>query len=194
MSLFTPECLNFTRQVPGYFDEDEILALAHHVEDQARPVANIVEIGVEYGRSASIYLQLAKAGLHLNIYLVDNWCVNETDTYRFFCGMVDKHFRNVRHVLVTADSLHAEMMLRDHRFHIVHIDGNHIGRGPLDDMEMWCPKLVPGGVCAVHDYRRGDTEGVPMTFPDVDFAVDSYLGSWQDLGTVGTLALRRKPL
>jgi len=68
---------------------------------------------------------------------------------------------------------------------IVFIDGDHTYDGCTGDILGWLPHIRPGGLIAVHDYRKGDiptgpdgfnADGPhPLVWPGVDEAVDKWL-------------------
>lgn len=55
---------------------------------------------------------------------------------------------------------------------LVLVDGDHTYEGCKGDIEAWLPRLKPGGILALHDYRKPD-ENKPH--PGVDKAVDELL-------------------
>lgn len=63
---------------------------------------------------------------------------------------------------------------------MVFIDGDHSYEGCKGDIEAWMPHLVPGGIMAVHDYRKEDLQPDPngphpKPWPGVDSAVNELL-------------------
>lgn len=64
---------------------------------------------------------------------------------------------------------------------MVFIDGEHSYEGASGDIEIWLQHLVPGGIIAVHDYRKDELpvnyadSPHPKPWPGVDRAVDEML-------------------
>lgn len=193
----------FTATLPGYYDEDEIranLALVKQVPWGGR----IVELGVQFGRSASIYFQELGRRLALPdrpvgppflIDLVDVWNVDGDDARR--------HFEQLVVGLGVEGAYKGWWMRTDEAdpyipgpIDLLHIDADHID-GVHYDCEHYIPKLVPGGWVLIHDYNRGgwDGESEPM-FPEIKKAVDRWTREYglEDHGVVNTLAIRRRPL
>jgi len=85
----------------------------------------------------------------------------------------------------------------------VFVDGDHTREGCGGDIEVWLPHLKPGGVIAIHDYKKVDAYSkehpdVHITpeligaeikpYPGVDKAVDDLLlGRYELVDTVYTL-------
>ena len=185
------EVLAFSQSIPGYYEPLELEQLYNQVMMLPR-YANILEVGVEFGRSASIYFQLAKGGMPLNIFLVDDW--SSRGGYEGFTKMISDHFIHIPYILLSLKSIEAYFILERRRFDLIHIDADHEAEGVWKDCELWLPTLVPGGVAIFHDYQRKDVDGKTVVFPGVDKAVDFFTDNafWEDLGTHGTQAKRRK--
>lgn len=64
---------------------------------------------------------------------------------------------------------------------LVFIDGDHSYEGAKGDIEAWLPNIKPGGLIAVHDYKKHllqydeNTCPHPKPWPGVDQAVDELL-------------------
>lgn len=64
---------------------------------------------------------------------------------------------------------------------MVFVDGDHSYAGCKGDIEVWLKHLKPGGLLAVHDYRKDElpvnyeTSPHPKPWPDIDRAVDELL-------------------
>lgn len=68
---------------------------------------------------------------------------------------------------------------------LVFIDGDHSYEGCSGDIQAWLPNIKPGGIIAVHDYRKSelyehdedfkDDAPHPKPWPGVDKAVDELL-------------------
>lgn len=64
---------------------------------------------------------------------------------------------------------------------LVFIDGDHSYEGCKGDIEAWLPNIKPGGILAIHDYKKAtliydeETCPHPRPWPGVDRAVDELL-------------------
>lgn len=80
---------------------------------------------------------------------------------------------------------------------MVFVDGEHSYEGCAGDILAWLPHIKPGGIMAVHDYKKMDAYKVahnkddvphPMPWPGVDQAVDDLLlRQYEILSWVNTL-------
>jgi len=74
---------------------------------------------------------------------------------------------------------------------MVFIDGDHTYQGCRGDILAWLPRVAPGGVLALHDYRKAADD---KPHPGVDRAVDELLlGRYEVIGHAGTLIAFRVP-
>lgn len=196
--------VEFTKSLPGYYDEDEIRANLDIVK-RLPWGASIVELGVQFGRSASIYFQEFRRrilnrerpdefDLPLRITLVDTWCVDGKDAHPFFDQLAENTGVTGRYVGHWMRSDEAVTLIKG-PIDLLHIDADHID-GVWTDCRDYIPKVVPGGWILIHDYQRmGGTSKSGDMFPNVKAAVDHYTKEYglEDHGIVNTLAVRRKP-
>lgn len=66
------------------------------------------------------------------------------------------------------------------RINMVFVDGDHSYEGCKGDIEAWLPHIVPGGIIAIHDFKKDDLQPDPngphpMNWPGVDSAVHELL-------------------
>ena len=178
----------------GFYSIPE-LTLLDQIVDELEPHSTIVELGVMYGKSASLYFshQLTKP---LNIYLVDCWCVNEADTRdNFLNHLMAKNFPNAQYKLLEMTT--KEAVKHCPQMDLLHVDADHgDGRdqGPWLDLTLYSPMVKPNGLIAVHDYERKFADGViKMEFPSVKYACDNVLGpNWKIVGEAETLRIFKK--
>jgi predicted O-methyltransferase YrrM len=73
------------------------------------------------------------------------------------------------------------MGIATHKVDFVFIDGDHSYEGCKGDIEAWLPNIKPGGIIAIHDYKKHllqydeSTCPHPRPWPGVDRAVDELL-------------------
>jgi cephalosporin hydroxylase len=140
--------------------------------------STIVEVGLEYGRSSSIALQVA------------------TERQLGYWGIDPDIKLEFRKMLAAIPKL-PQMSLSPYRSqeadpHLsiaaILIDGDHSYEGVLADCEHFLPHVVRGGYAMFHDFQR-------ESLPDVTKAVTEYFHNrlhWMQLPTVGTLGIWRK--
>ena len=84
------------------------------------------------------------------------------------------------------------------RVDLVFIDGDHSYGGCKGDIEAWLPNIKPGGIIAIHDYKKSelyahekdykDSAPHPKDWPGVDKAVDELLvGKYEQVLRVKSL-------
>lgn len=143
--------------------------------------ALIVEVGLEYGRSSSIALQVAKER-RLRYLGIDPFL--DVDIYRQWQKMALK--AGTDYELLTEPSRQAEI---SQSIQCILIDGDHSYDAVLDDLNHFAPKVIHCGYLLMHDYGRD-------SLPDVYRAALNYFGSWnprwEELPTVGTLGIWRR--
>lgn len=136
--------------------------------------ANLHEIidlnlpGAEIGVAEGIFsLEILKWGIS-KLYLVDLW--QETPSIRGMAAWPqadhDKNYREAQQRVKDYDNvvfmkgLSSEMakQIPDGSLGFIYIDACHYYEYVLEDLRTWVPKLVPGGICAMHDYLNVDYE------------------------------------
>ncbi len=145
--------------------------------------ALIVEVGLEYGRSSSIALQVAQERqLHYrgidpftNHYqIMKEWLHLASGFDGFWVGFTQLPSNEV---FVTEP------------IHCILIDGDHSHDMVLDDLNHFAPLVTRDGYLLMHDYGRD-------SLPEVYRAARNYFGSWNprwdELPTVGTLGIWRR--
>jgi cephalosporin hydroxylase len=144
------------------------------------PDSLIVEVGLEYGRSSSIALQVA--GYRnlkywgIDIDVKDEWL---QASYRL----------NPRPWMYVAKTKSSNTT-PDCDISAILIDGDHSHNGVIADCEHFLPHVVVGGYAMFHDYGRD-------SLPEVYQAVNDYLTprlEWSHVGVYGTLGIWRRIL
>ena len=189
------EVQKYTQQIPEWFYPEEIHSMYHMVVGLPDH-ATIVEVGVCYGRSASIYLQI---GEHkpLNIYLVDSYDREDSKLAKASCLQL---IRMIGPDLHRGSSLHTNWVPSvqaaegfpvkgyPDKIDLLHIDADHSYEAVKADCEAWLPKMKSGGLACFHDY------GVSRT--GVQQAVEEYCDprGWEKVEPqYRTLHVRRVP-
>lgn len=133
--------------------------------------ANLHEIidielpGAEIGVASGVFsLEILQWGIK-KLYMVDVW--EQTPSIR---GMAsesqedhnDRYRQAVERVkglpavIMKGLSSEAAKQIPDGSLGFVYIDACHYYDYVMQDLQLWVPKLVYGGVCALHDYRNPD--------------------------------------
>jgi len=146
------------------------------ITDRWNPkIYSIVEIGVYRGAFSH---KLRKLFPQAHLYLVDPWEIypdylskkagpitDLAETLEAAYGEVKKRFSSDPQVsIIKLPSAEAAKQLHQ-TFDLIYIDGNHAYEYVRQDIEMWLPKLNPGGILAGDDYAHD-------LFPGVCQAVD----------------------
>lgn len=181
-------------------DVDEIVGIAHRGKSalihrpamahlcqlaHSAPSGIGVEIGVYQGASL-IALALARAGMG-EVIGVDDWSYPDPPNLK------EKTERYLQEAEIEATLLSmtseqaAEIVAGPLAF--VHIDGNHTRDYVRQDIELWTPKIMSGGIVAFHDYGRNRND------IQVKEVVDAWQvrDPWVSLGEVMTTIGFRKP-
>lgn len=192
------QIVEFTASLPGYYTPEEIRANLAIVKSLPWG-AWIVELGVQFGRSASIYMQEYQRrylsvgpspgtpNVPLQLVFVDSWVVDGKDARPHFEQLLQQFSINRTAVIHSCRSDRAAAFIPD-GIDFLHVDADHID-GIRDDCRLYLPKLVPGGWALFHDYAH-------ESFPAVKEQVDLWTKKLEleDHGVVNTLAIRRRAL
>ena len=118
---------------------------------QSAPKGLLVELGVYRGSSLAA-LTLARGGLGHSIG-IDDWSYTDTpDLYGKTLDTLKHHkIENAKLLSMTSEEA-AEKVPGPIAF--LHIDANHTYDFVKKDIELWTPKVMPGGIVAFHDYGR----------------------------------------
>lgn len=193
--------VEYAMTIPGVYSEAELEALRTEIEELPWD-STIVEIGVLYGRTASLYM-MASLEKTLHICLIDNWCVNSSDAEPYFADQLAKYMVALE-VGFACEEVRSTIRLFNQAaetiadkipdgIDLLHIDGNHHDPGPLLDCSLYLPKLKSGGVVVFHDYNTLDTDSKTLVFPGLHAVVDMYTNDWGHISTIDSQTIRRKP-
>lgn len=146
--------------------------------------ALIVEVGLEYGRSSSMALQVAK---DKNLHYVGIDPFPDDEVYTKWLDMA--HRVGFDDTVVVREISAAARIGSADLISAILIDGDHTYDAAFDDLNHFLPLVANGGYAMLHDYGRD-------SLPDVYRAARNYFGSWnprwEELPTVGTLGIWRR--
>jgi len=131
--------------VPGWETADEqayLLQLAQAVPSDGQ----IVEIGGEYGMSASLFCKGAQPGV--KVTTVDIFPGDLLDKHR--ANMAEAGFAG-RSEQIQGDSATAGRMWEGGAIDLLFVDGDHAYEGVQRDIGAWVKYIPAGGVVAFHD-------------------------------------------
>lgn len=133
----------------------ELLLNRHQLLGKMKKNSVVAEIGVDEGKfSQLIHKKIKPAKFHL----IDMW-----GTDRFHDGKfeaVKSYFEE--EIEEGAVEIHKTMSTKaaqefeDDYFDWIYIDTDHSYETTRDELELYAPKMKPGGVMAGHDYRMGN--------------------------------------
>lgn len=139
-----------------------------------------VEIGVKSGRNIH---QLLSRFPSLEVWAIDPWVKTAhydhwADTAfarneKIFEGLMTKHKKAKVHKL-KALSWEVAHTFEDESIDLIFIDGDHSYEACRKDIELYLPKVRPGGILAGHDYDN--TVKYADKFKGVDKAVHEFFG------------------
>lgn len=177
------EAMILTRTIGSHtsFEEEECLAY-FDVLMKLPPASTIVEVGLEYGRSSSIALQVAKSQ-HLSYIGVDPFENHPEIKKAWFEVTLKIPIGSFR-----LEQAQSKFVSIPQPISAVLIDGDHEAEAVYDDLEHFAPLVVVGGYLMCHDFQR-------ESLPGVTRAVNAYFEDrpqWSHLGTFGTLGIWRR--
>jgi predicted O-methyltransferase YrrM len=170
--------LSVTTGIPGWetpAEEVDLISLASGLN----PNSVIVEIGGEYGRSASQFAVAVKDIGGVKIFTVDVF----PKDHHFgadYGGLLEVYRKNIdksglsRLVEITAIQGQSHLIAKDWKLKIdlLFVDGDHSYGGCKRDLESWVPHVKEGGTIVIHDYAK-DENSHPLHH-DVKRAVDEW--------------------
>lgn len=172
--------LAWTKESP--YGERELLA---ELLNKRGLLDEALEVGVHRAEYAVAFLDIWRGR---KFYAVDPWLnglpdyidpVNNgdrNDDYAIAMAALGKHSERVEVMrLLSAD---AAGCFADESLDFVYIDANHAEPFVRQDIELWYPKVKPGGVIAGHDIVNGDMMGVRRAVKDEIFikhGLDVYM-------------------
>lgn len=147
------------------FNKEQVIAL-HAYATMLDRGANVVEIGVEYGRSTTV-LGFVSKERGLDFTAIDSWQHDDSPQARENVEKVLLGELKLPITLWDMDSVEASFKYVK-PIHLIHIDGDHDYDGVVNDINYWTPKVVSGGFIIFDDYGHN-------SLPDVYRACSNYM-------------------
>lgn len=134
-----------------------------------RRVISGAEIGIHRGRTSA---ELLRAFPGLTLYMVDSWAVHDANEAYFhsrdpmarYTQEQQDRFKadalqtvapfGKRAVILQTTSRDAAEWTPDESLDLAFLDGDHSTAGCAADLELWWPKMKPGGLFAGHDFGK----------------------------------------
>jgi len=166
------------RQAFHYLYRDELPAL-QELARSLPPGALIVNIGAGAGTSGVTFMEARE---DLRLVTID--ITKESSPFGCLVGeeeeLKKRGLWGDRNSQIHGDSKVVGREWDREKVDMVFVDGDHSYEGCRGDVEAWLPHVKPGGIIAIHDFRKGDIAETkdgphPMPWPDVDRAVKDYL-------------------
>jgi len=158
---------HFFEKLDGWFDYADLYAKMVETHPEG---AHFVEVGSWKGKSAAFMaVEILNSGKNIRLDLVDLFTyefhpVPRPDKVSLFnenYAAIKKNLHRVPWVnIIPKSSAEAAAMYTDGILDFVFIDGNHHYKMVKWDIELWLPKLKPGGILAGHDYGQPSWPGV----------------------------------
>lgn len=136
------------------------------------------EIGVFKGENARNMLNFMRIK---KLYLIDSYHIyteegrtrnyNHKDIYDIAMSNLKKHLDNGKVEFIIDKSNETSMVFNDNYFDFGYIDGNHTYEFVKKDIELYFPKIKPGGVLGGHDFMLRRYPGVCKAVSD--FIIDN---------------------
>lgn len=198
--------LEIARAAKGFMPDEEGIAL-YEAGLAAGPVAPMLEIGSYCGKSA-VYLGAAAKENSSTLYSVDHHRGSEenqpgeeyhdpdlldeegrVDTFPWFRSTIEEAgLSNWVIGVVGSSSKVARGWAMPLSF--VFIDGGHSSQAATSDYESWAPKIIPGGLLAIHDVFPDPADGGRPPFEIYERALSS--AAFEEVSACGSLRVLRK--
>jgi predicted O-methyltransferase YrrM len=193
--------------VKGFLEFEEGEALHRHALETAT-LGPCLEVGSYCGKS-TVYLGYACKLANSTLFAIDHHRGSEEhqlgeeyhdedlydaaeelmDSFREFRGTLRKaDLEDCVVPIVAASKVAARNWITP--LGMVFIDGGHSLEAALDDYRCWMPRVVPGGILAIHDIFVDPSEGGQAPYTIYKMALAS--GLFEELPRICTLGLLRR--
>lgn len=157
--------LEYSSHVSGHYTMPELEAL-YDLADGLPKGARVVEIGVLYGRSSSLLMQIGKRQ-KFDLRFIDPWVVEGKDAAMAFARLTaDLQASYTMYVMRSADVQWSAV----NKIDLLHIDGDHSPAGIRFDCD-WLTLIKQGGFVVFHDYAN---ENFPQVKQAADYMCAQY--------------------
>lgn len=156
--------------VPGWLTDNEELLLRQEAS-RLRKGAVVVNIGVEYGRSMSVFAKFA--GIERTIIGVEIKPKPEFDMYMAEAGL------SGRYKIVVGDSRDIASVWET-PVDLLFIDGGHDYKSVKADIEGWIKHVVTGGRVVFHDVACSTNEQPHPLHWEVSRAVNEWFSEYAE--------------
>jgi predicted O-methyltransferase YrrM len=179
--------------VPGWETEAEqklLLTLAGDVPANGL----IVEIGGEFGQSASLFVKGAQSGnvtvVTIDLFPDDIWAAYKANLEEAGLDRTIQVAGDSKHVKLE-DVLSAAHLMRSKKIDLLFVDGDHTFEGALADLEKWASHVKKDGLLLLHDCACATNATPHYLHFEVTRALTTWFegqkGAWQALGSVDSL-------
>ena len=174
------------------------MGISAAVMAHANPLAEVYSIDLFDKDNNSSYIQ--KAYIHVWQAQVDRYLGKGASRSRAACAERLTHYPNLSLIEGASPDDFQNSDLTD--IDLYFEDADHDNPGLARNLEFWCPRVKPGGLVLLHDYKpwlpeeynRPPRRVQPTRMPDVIVEVDRLKSQgYELLGTVSSLAILRKP-
>ena len=176
------DCMQLVRTVSSEtaFDEAECLTY-YNLLMSLEPHALVIEVGLQFGRSSAVALQVCKAQ-NMRYWGIDPFIEPPEAEAKWMelAHTVGGPFKLSR--------MTANQVIMGEPIDLILIDGDHSYQGVHDDCAHFMPKVRQGGYACFHDFER-------KSLPAVTNAVKDYMDGnqhWIKHAQAGTLGVWRR--
>ena len=163
------EVMKLTSGVSGNaaFEDEECHAY-YDLAAALLPGSIIVEIGLQYGRSSSIVLQVTGDQGHRYTGIDPFESPEVQDAFVRMAGGIPMKATAVTSLVFHASTVAESMGYVPNQIDMALIDGDHSYAAVREDCRIILPRIKPGGHVCFHDYGR---ESLPEVYPAVQDAM-----------------------
>jgi len=149
--------------------------------------ATVLEIGLQFGRSSSIIMQLQRE-MNFRYLAVDPW-VDPPEACREWVNLlIQLQAQAVLYCMRTVDYMLQGTYPRWPPIDLCLIDGDHLEEAVALDIHAVRPYIRTGGYLCFHDFGRASLPGVFAAVHSTRWDPEE----WQELPAVGTLGIWRR--
>jgi hypothetical protein len=158
------------REVEGWFYPKDIIITYGILNELQKPIGDICEIGVAYGKSAIMISQFKNTN---NFYLYDIF----TEEARLIAEKNITKFGNNTNLiwrLQDTTQLNTDDILFENNLRFLHIDGCHEHSAVLSDLILFSNKMKDDGIIAIDDFQDQEYPGVNSAAFEFSLSKSNY--------------------